>query len=126
MSAPDREHVRQEVEIAARFEHALREAYPNRDFVICHIPCYAVSFYQLADDAPTENELLTPPEETVWCPQCEARRPYRPLPGPDPEFPDIDWGACAVCAADFVLGDRELRRVIRGEPSRKVPARNAC
>jgi len=124
MIAADREHVRQEVEIAAEFEAALRQAYPERDFVISHIPCYAVSFYQLMDDAPTE---YVPPKEPVkeaaWCQNCQRSREYRLLPEPDAEFPWLRWGACLVCGNDIVLNHgEEFRRVIKAnnvQPSAK-------
>lgn len=114
MSAVDREHLRQELEIAREFETELRQSYPDRDFVICHIPCYAVSFCQLVDDAPTKNEVLREVRgDTVWCQHCQTKRPFRLLPEPDPEFPWLKWGACTVCHHDIILGDYELRRVVR-------------
>lgn len=118
MSVVDREHVRQEMRIASDFEAALRHAYPERDFVICHIPCYAVSFYQLIDDAPTE--YVPPPSpvgETAWCQNCQCGREYRLLPEPDEEFPWLKWAACVVCSNDIVLNDGEFRTVIKGSRS---------
>jgi hypothetical protein len=113
MSALDREHVRQEIEIAAEFEAALRQAYPDRDFVLSHIPCYAVTFYQLLDDAPTETEVLKEvSSDPVWCQNCQKRRTWSALPNPDPEFPWLKWGACTVCGNDIVLGEIDVRRVI--------------
>lgn len=119
MSAVDRERFRQELETAREFETGLGPAYPTRDFVISHIPGYAVSFYQLADDAPTENEVLREVRgDTAWCQHCQTKRPYRLLPEADPEFPLLKWGACTVCHHDIILGDYELRRVVRAtQPS---------
>jgi len=106
MSALDREHVRQELEIVADFKSALRQTYPDRSFVICHIPCYAVSFYQTAEGAPTEGILPVRGEERgkdqVWCQTCECKQPYHPLPSPDAEFPQAEWGVCEVCGNDVI------------------------
>lgn len=114
MIAVDREHVRQEVEMAAEFEVALRQSYPDRDFVISHIPCYAVSFYQLVEDAPTEYvPAKEPVGETAWCQNCERGRAYRLLPEPDAEFPWLRWGACVVCGNDIVLNAGEFCRVVK-------------
>jgi hypothetical protein len=112
MSAIDREHMRQELEIAADFAAELRQAYPDRAFVISHIPCYAVTFYQAVEDAPTEGVLPVrnkPTDGRVWCQTCEQRQLYAPLPSPDPEFPQVEWGRCAVCGNDVIIsGDTEL------------------
>lgn len=91
MNAIDREHTRQELEIAADFEADLRREYPEHSFVIVHAPCYAVSFYQLAEDAPTEDEVISvPAKEKVWCQNCELSQSYQLLPGTDAEFPQAE------------------------------------
>ena len=111
MSAIDREHVRQELEIAAEFAADLREAYPNHAFVIAHIPCYAVTFYQATEDAPTEGVLsvenLTK-DGKVWCQTCQGHQLYAPLPSPDPEFPQVQWGRCEACGNDVITEDAEV------------------
>lgn len=113
MSALDREHVRQELEIAADFEAALRRTYPDRSFVIAHIPCYAVTFYQATEDAPTEDVLSdTPLEEKAWCQRCECKRPYRLLPVPDAEFPKAEWGKCETCGDDIIVRAGEILTLI--------------
>lgn len=105
MGAVDREHVRQELEIAERFAAALRRSYPNRAFVITHIPCYAVSFYQAEEDAPTEGILPLNEEKqngAVWCQTCERNQSYTLLPSPDALFPMAEWGRCEVCHDDVI------------------------
>ncbi len=113
MSAADREHMRQEREIAANFQDDLRREYPQRSFVITHLPCYAVSFYQAAEDAPVEDEPLDSAKEKVWCQTCERSRPYRLLPVPDAEFPQAEWGRCETCGSDVIVRSGEIRTLIK-------------
>ena len=120
MSAADREHVRQELEIADDFALALRETYPDRRFVITHIPCYAVSFYQAVEEAPTDGVLPVKnhkiKSDTAWCQTCQRSRPYHLLPVPDPEFPQVEWGVCAVCKNDLIISaDCEILTLIGGK-----------
>ena len=117
MSSPDREHVRQELEIAAELAADLRDSYPDRRFVIAHIPCYAVSFYQPTDGAPTSGIQTAPQTATAWgplkqgeawCQTCQCNCKYRILPTPDPEFPQVAWGRCEVCENDVMISDCEI------------------
>ena len=107
MSAADREHILQELEIADEFASALRETYPDRKFVVTHIPCYAVSFYQAEDDAPTHGifpiKNSKSAGDTVWCQTCQCQRSYRVLPAPDADFPQVEWGLCEVCQNDVII-----------------------
>ncbi len=114
MSASDRDHVRQEAEMAEELATELGDAYPARNFVVCHIPCYAVSFYQAVDDAPTQSKPLSNHDkaETQGCVTCQRQRPYRLLPHPDPDFPQIRWGACLVCGGDIALTEDEIRLLV--------------
>ena len=108
MSAIDRNHIQQELEIAADFTTALRQAYPERHFVITHIPVYAVSFYSVRDDAPATAGVYPLPNQRDWEGQawrqtCQGRRPYLGLPSPDPEFPFVEWGRCTECGNDVII-----------------------
>jgi hypothetical protein len=113
MSESARVRVRQEVELAAAFEAALRRAYPERAFVISHIPGYAVSFYQQVEGAPVEDIPPDEPlKETAWCQRCQRPQPYRRSEQPDPEFPKVEWGQCTVCGDDVILRRGESLRVV--------------
>jgi hypothetical protein len=115
MSAPDREHVAQELEMVAEFESVLRATYPEQSFVISHTPCYAVTYYQAIEGALTETMPLGKREKTtVFCNTCSSSQSYRLLPTPDPIFPDAEWGVCEGCGNDVIIhGDqREIRRLI--------------
>ncbi len=114
MSNPDREHIREEMTILAGFEEALQQRFPRHTFVISHIPCYAVTFYQLIDDAPTNvvssGKSL---EKAVWCQACQCDREYSPLPEPDTEFPWLKWGSCVICHNDLLLNVEETCRIVK-------------
>lgn len=111
MSAPDREHVQQELQMAAELEAALRATYPDRSFVISHIPCYAISFYQAIGDAPTGDEPWPDTrEEKEFCNNCGRRQTYQLLPTPDPIFPQAEWGVCDVCSCDMIIRSAEIRK----------------
>jgi len=117
MSLPDREHVRAELQIATEFRAALRETFPDRRFVISHILCYAVSFYQATEGAPQAGVEQMPksgqwrgvPEGMVFCSVCEKAQPFRGLASPDAEFPFVEWGVCDECARDCMLTECEVR-----------------
>ena len=114
MSNIDREHVREEMTILAGYEEALRQRFPQHTFVISHIPCYAVTFYQLVDDAPTSVEPSGKSlEKAVWCQACQCNREYSALPEPDTEFPWLEWGSCMVCHNDLLLNVKELCRIVK-------------
>jgi hypothetical protein len=113
MCQPDRIRVREECSIAAGFETSLLNAYPERRFVISHIPGYAVSFYQWVPDAPAED--IPPAEEakgTVWCQSCQRSRAYEPGQEADAEFPKAQWGRCLECGEDLIIQAGEVLRVI--------------
>lgn len=112
MSLPAREHVRQEVAMVASLETALREAYPQRQFVVSHIPAYAVTFWQPASEYPACDFCDAPKEGKVWCQPCQRRQPYRPHEGPDAEFPRAEWGTCLACGNDVLVRTWEVMRLI--------------
>lgn len=104
MSLPARELVRQEVGLAAHLEAALREAYPERRFVLSHIPGSSITFYQWAEGAAGERALHTEPRNgKVWCQTCQHSQPYHPHNGPDAEFPLAEWGTCTECGIDVLV-----------------------
>ena len=114
MTLVDRERVRDETKISAEFTSVMRRNYPERNFVISHIPGYAVSFFQAIEGAPTED--IAPkrtPKETAWCQHCQRPRPYHLLPIPDPEFPKVEWGACEVCGNDLILYAGEILTLLK-------------
>lgn len=113
MSAGDRKRVREELAFAAELEAALRAAYPDRDFVISHLPGYAVSFYQWAEEADAEDEKSEDARDTAWCQHCQRYRPFHPRPERDPELPGFRWGACVNCNRDLLLDRRERRKRVR-------------
>jgi len=110
-SETDREYMRKETAIIERFATDLRQAYPNRSFVMMHIPCLVVSFYQAMEDASRqgvlpEKDLL--PAGLAWCQTCRSNRLYTFLPGPDAEFPQVEWGRCTVCGNDVIIHQWEI------------------
>ena len=117
VSLPDRELVRAEREIAAEFGKALREAYPERRFVISHIPGFGVSFHQLAEGAPAAG-VEAWKKSGVWartpevCGVCGRARAFRVLPTPDAEFPFVEWGVCDGCGSDVMLAQCEVRTLV--------------
>lgn len=116
MSLTAREHVRQELAMVASLEAALRDAYPERQFVASHIPAYEITFWQPAGEFPASEVLYEPKEGKVWCQPCQRRQPYRPHEGPDSEFSPAEWGACVVCGNDVLVRIWEVTRLIN--PSR--------
>ena len=118
MSVVDREHVRQELAIAVDFTATLQTTFPERRFIITHIPKYAVSFHSILDDAPVEAGVFPLPrpldrEGRAWCQHCQGARPYVAQPFPDPEFGFVDWGRCVECRNDLILNPNvEIRTPI--------------
>jgi len=51
---PEEEAVQEGVEYIAQMESALKQAYPNRAFTICHWPGDEVTFWQTTADSPRE------------------------------------------------------------------------
>ena len=110
-----REALRTAREFGDELVAALREAYPDRGFVLDYL-CEQVSFYQRGDDAPEENEPSEEPlPETAYCDICKQQHPYRLRMEPDPEFPLADWGECVVCGAEILLRTWEVRVVVGPE-----------
>jgi len=112
MGVPDRLHVEQELELAASLKTNLRAAYPDHRFVISHIPCYAVSFYQPEDDAPTSGTLPARNEqkgrEEALCMTCHQRTKMQRLPLSESDPPMTEWSRCAVCGEDTLLYREEI------------------
>jgi hypothetical protein len=110
----DREALRVAREMGADLAAALREAYPERRFVLDYLE-EQVSFYQQRGNAPEGD---TPPAEelpeVVRCERCEERRPYSLRTHPDAEFPKADWGECLACGAELLLRTCEIRVIVPG------------
>jgi hypothetical protein len=110
-SALDRRHVSDELELAADLKDNLRAAYPDRSFVVTHIPCYGVSFYQLAPEAPIIGTRPTGEQrgrDVVLCIPCQVHRKMRHAPPSDLDLPMTDWYQCEICGAEFLTYCEEI------------------
>ena len=113
LSRPARERVRQENQMLLELEAALGEAYPAVRFVLSHIPGHSISFWQYCDQCAHLGVSLDGPKYgKVWCQECERNQPYRTIPTLDPDFPQAEWGTCAVCGTDVLVRVWEVLRVI--------------
>jgi hypothetical protein len=112
-SRRDRETVRQGVACVGELAGALHEAYPSREFVISHLYGGIVSFYQAADDAPGEGVTFTSDAKLRGlCVPCQKTTDRLPLPQPDPEFPEAEWGRCSVCGNDVIIREPDVRILV--------------
>lgn len=101
-----REAVRNGNVIAEHLKHDLSTCFPGRRFVIYLDPGEQVSFCQ-ADDAPTEQSSVHRSQERAWCQHCMEMQTYIKRTGPDAEFPEADWGDCAVCGNEVLVAAPE-------------------
>lgn len=93
--------------IAGRLKHGLSVSYPNRRFIIYLDPGERITFCQAADDAPKEGKTLDRNPAKAWCQYCETMQSYRKRTEPDAEFPEADWGDCAVCGNEVLVAAPE-------------------
>lgn len=105
-----RELIRQGYDLVEQLRQDLRAIYPEKMFVISHdLKGNIVSVYQAVEDAPKET---MPPEdpnpEKIWCTHCGKMQPYQKRMEPDAEFPDADWGDCAVCGNEVLVTAPEV------------------
>src|SRR5260370_1154168 len=88
--------------LPAEIVAALKQAYPERIFVICYIEDQ-VSFYQRGNGAPeTDIPARDEPRAKAFCETCRKGRPYRTHEGIDAEFLEADWGTCLECGDEVV------------------------
>ena len=87
---------------------ALREAYPERGFIVDYWD-EQISFYQQGNGAPEDDEPPTSMPEKTLCEVCEVSRAYRLRLETDPEFPKADWGECAECGGEVLVRSWRLR-----------------
>lgn len=100
-----RELIRQGNDLAEQLGQDLRAIYPDKSFVISHdYEGSIISLYQATEGAPKEALPAedTNPEE-AWCSHCGKRQPYVKRTEPDAEFPEADWGDCAVCGNEVLV-----------------------
>jgi len=90
---------------------ALREAYPERSFIVDYWD-EQISFYQAGHGAPEHD--APPPEmrDKTWCDRCEGSRAYRLRSEADPEFPQADWGDCAECGGEVLVRNWRFRSLV--------------
>lgn len=124
-----RKALRDAVDMGAEMAAALREAYPEREFVVAmYLGEDVVSFYQAEEGAPGLAEPMGPltrgdspwvrePEKS-WCNACGQGQGYTLRPEPDPEFPMVEWAECRACGTEMVVQQREVYfRVGPGRPT---------
>jgi hypothetical protein len=110
LDGTERELIRQGNDLVEQLKQDVRLIYPDRNFVICHdYKGSIIAFYQASEDAPKETRWLRErnPEKT-WCPQCSRPQPYYKRTDPDAEFPEADWGDCAVCGNEVLVAAPEV------------------
>jgi len=103
-----RHALRMAAKMGAELTSALREAYPERGFIVDYWD-EQISFYQQGNGAPEHDE---PPEampEKALCEVCGVSRAYRLRSETDPEFPKADWGDCAECGGEVLVRSWRLR-----------------
>ena len=102
----EREGLRISREFVTQLVIALREAYPERNFVVtCHTWGEVVSFYEKTEGAPTESEPSTEPlPENIWCGICLKKISYRLRPDKNEEFPEATWAHCVECDSEILVG----------------------
>ncbi len=120
MGASARRNVESEVAILQSLEPALREAYQDRRFVVSHMPCGGVTFWQAVpgwEDALHGGVRLTsePRNGRVWCQPCQCTQTYIEVPQRHDELPGTEWGVCSECGTDVLVRARELTHVIGPE-----------
>lgn len=104
-----RADLREAVRAAGELAEALRNAYPERTFVIRNRLGSATHYFcQSTPDVPTrDTEPEEPRPEASYCPSCCRRERFHPHPAPDREFPELEWAACAACGSELFLWCRD-------------------
>jgi hypothetical protein len=98
-----RQGARDEREYARQLGEALRQAFPDRTFVISHFAGYAVSFWEWEAEGPQASiPPSDPPYPKVWCTRCHRHQAYTPRTEQDAEFPLVEWGDCKVCGNEVI------------------------
>jgi len=98
-------------EMGAELTTALREAYPERSFIVDYWE-NQVSFYQRGDGAPEEAESPPAMQDKTWCDRCGGNRAYRLRSETDPEFPKADWGDCMECGGEVLVRTWRFRTLV--------------
>jgi len=114
----DRDKVRYETGCLNRLSAALKLAYPDRRFVVSHIPAYSITFWQDPGEYPDISApTMEPRDDKVFCFKCQLRQPFEADECSDLEFPQMEWGRCAVCGDELLVRCWEILRLVGDGPN---------